>query len=292
MRRYMMKSMEHHANEEYEEASVLVMAKTYPNISREYTELVCTAGLRIDTHPYQWIRLYPIPYRLLEQHEKYKKWQVIKVRIAKRNSDLRPESYQPDPNGKIVPVGDVIKRTGGWRIRAEYLENFYDQTNTCQLLTGAKTGKTQSQSLGIVHPRQITGFDINPNEEFFDKKRSREQEVWTLSGTQVKTVDPSPFTLKFSYKCESPHCKGHTQSVIDWEVGASGYNRLQEGIDKDDVLKILREQFITRPMKKDLWFILGNMHRRPQNFMILSLFYPDKGVVDKIRSTFHFELGF
>ena len=41
---------------------VLIAVKTYPVISESYTELACTAGFREDG---SWIRLYPIPFRLL-----------------------------------------------------------------------------------------------------------------------------------------------------------------------------------------------------------------------------------
>lgn len=281
--------MEHHAKEEYEEAQVLVLAKTYPNVSREYTELVCTAGLRIDTRPYQWIRLYPVPYRLLEQQEQYKKWQIIKVRITKRNSDHRPESYQPDPNTSIEVIDDVIKTTDGWHKRGEYLKDFFNQTTACQLLRGARTNGTESQSLGIVHPRKIVDFDIQPNPDYFAVADQQPEEINTLFGKDFQTVKPSPFTLKFHYFCNDPACRGHRQSVIDWEVGASGYHRLNENKDIEYAKNAIKSQFVTNPMSKDLWFILGNMHKRPQDFMIISLFYPQKGVVDKITASLPFE---
>lgn len=281
--------MERHAKEEYEEAQVLVLAKTYPNVSREYTELVCTAGLRIDTRPYQWIRLYPVPYRLLEQKERYKKWQIIKVRIAKRNSDHRPESYQPDRNTPIEVIDDVIKSTDGWRKRGEYLKDFYNQTTACQLLRGARTNRTRSQSLGIVHPRKIVDFKIQPNPDYFAVADQEPETIYTLFGKDFQTVKPSPFTLKFHYFCNDPACKGHRQSVIDWEVGASGYHRLNDNKGIKYAENAIKSQFVTNPMSKDLWFILGNMHKRPQDFMIISLFYPQKGVVDEITASLPFE---
>lgn len=277
-----MSSMEHHANEEYEEATVLVLAKTYPNVSKEYTELVCTAGLRIDTKPYQWIRLYPVPYRLLGISEQYKKWQIIKVRVAKRNGDHRPESYQPDPEHDIEPIGKPITTAHGWRKRGEYLKDFYDQTTACQLSRGAKDNGTQSQSLGIIHPREIKKAILKRNDDYFAVKDQQPEPIDTLFGTEFKTVKPAPFTLKFSYLCNDPACKGHTQSVIDWEVGASGYKRLQErGVKYAE--NALHKQFIENPMSKDLWFILGSVHKYPRQFMIIGLFYPDKGVVDGIK---------
>lgn len=274
--------MEHHVDAEYEDAEVLVIAKTYPNMSREYTELVCTAGLRIDTYPYQWIRLYPVPYRLLEQDSQYKKWQVIKVKIVKRTGDLRPESYQPKPNS-IEPIGKAIPTTDGWRKRVEYLKGFMGQTTACQLLQGAKDRKTDSQSLGLVHVRKIINVNLQANNSFFTEKakQKRETRIITLFGTEFKTVLPSPFTLKYKYYCDNPNCKSHNQSLIDWEFGASGFNCLKKGTEH--ARNILEQQFIKNPTNenKDLWFILGNAHKHPQDFMILGLFYPSKDALKK-----------
>lgn len=70
---------------------VLIAVKTYPTLSEKYSELACTAGFREDG---SWIRLYPIPFRLLELDQRYKKYQWVEVDIAKNKSDPRPESYK------------------------------------------------------------------------------------------------------------------------------------------------------------------------------------------------------
>ena len=57
-----------------ETKTVLVTVKAYPNPSRKYTETVCCAGIDIDTK--KWIRLYPIPYRDLDESQKFKKYNI------------------------------------------------------------------------------------------------------------------------------------------------------------------------------------------------------------------------
>jgi len=46
---------------------VYILVKTYPTISEKYAELVCTAGVLEDG---SWIRLYPMPFRLLTDDQK------------------------------------------------------------------------------------------------------------------------------------------------------------------------------------------------------------------------------
>lgn len=46
---------------------VLVTVMTYPTLSKNHFETVCTAGFREDG---SWIRIYPVPHRLLFQYDK------------------------------------------------------------------------------------------------------------------------------------------------------------------------------------------------------------------------------
>jgi hypothetical protein len=70
---------------------ILIAVKTYPVISERYTELACTAGFREDG---SWIRLYPVPFRLLDQDKRYEKYQWVEADIARSTKDPRPESHR------------------------------------------------------------------------------------------------------------------------------------------------------------------------------------------------------
>ena len=57
-----------------ERQRILITVKTYPTLSRKYGETVCTAGLREDG---TWVRLYPVPFRRLDQADRYSKYDWI-----------------------------------------------------------------------------------------------------------------------------------------------------------------------------------------------------------------------
>jgi hypothetical protein len=61
---------------EMPQAQVLVTVKTYPLPSSKYGELVCTAGLLNNG---KWVRIYPVPYRLLSDDRKYPKYSIEKL---------------------------------------------------------------------------------------------------------------------------------------------------------------------------------------------------------------------
>ena len=55
---------------------VLVKVKTYPTLSTKHIETVCTAGFREDG---SWIRIFPVPFPMLEQYDRFAKWQWIEA---------------------------------------------------------------------------------------------------------------------------------------------------------------------------------------------------------------------
>ena len=72
---------------------ILILVKTYPSLSKKYEELVCTAGMDENG---DWFRLYPIPFRKLNDEKQYGKYRWIEVKIYKNKEDPRIESYKVD----------------------------------------------------------------------------------------------------------------------------------------------------------------------------------------------------
>jgi len=74
-----------------ERIKFLLTVKAYPQPSRSYSELVCTAGIREDG---SWIRVYPVPLRSLDL-DKFSKFSWIEMDLKQHEDDFRPESYRP-----------------------------------------------------------------------------------------------------------------------------------------------------------------------------------------------------
>jgi hypothetical protein len=66
---------------------VLITVKTYPTLSRKYGETVCTAGVREDG---SWVRMYPVPFRRLNEKEQYSKFDWLECHLVRNPSDTRP----------------------------------------------------------------------------------------------------------------------------------------------------------------------------------------------------------
>ena len=57
-------------------ARALILCKTYPSPSSKYAETSCVAGMTEDG---KFIRLYPVPFRLVADEQQFKKWKRIPI---------------------------------------------------------------------------------------------------------------------------------------------------------------------------------------------------------------------
>src|ERR1700751_4856151 len=128
---------------------VLIAVKTYPAISGKYTELACTAGFREDG---SWIRLYPIPFRLLDHDKRYKKYQWVEVDIARNRGDQRPESHRV-LNTAAIRLLNQIGTEREWEDRRKLiLGNNKIYTNLKEIIGLAHANKI---SLAVFKPAEI-----------------------------------------------------------------------------------------------------------------------------------------
>ncbi|MFN0215820.1 MAG: hypothetical protein ACKVT2_16295 [Saprospiraceae bacterium] len=114
---------------------ILLSVTTYPLPSRNYDELVCTAGFLEDG---SWIRLYPVPLSFLYELKssgvvQRTKYTWIELDVEKRTDDFRPESHSPrDYEFKDLVVGERLNTDHNWDARKKIcLNKVY--TNLAQL---------------------------------------------------------------------------------------------------------------------------------------------------------------
>jgi hypothetical protein len=129
---------------------IYIVVKTYPTISKEYSELVCTAGILEDG---SWIRLYPVPFRKLEIDQKYRKYTWIEIEVERNTKDFRPETYRPNLSTISVEAGSVKV---DWDERRRIIfKNKKVYTNLEELINKAKSDGT---SLAIFKPTRVVDF--------------------------------------------------------------------------------------------------------------------------------------
>lgn len=255
---------------------VLITVKTYPHISSQYDELVCTAGI---TEEGKWIRIYPIPFRKMEYQNWYKKYQWIEIDLIKNTKDFRPESYRPVDYRKLKCLEEVKTDGKHWAKRRKLvLKKIYQDIET--LITEAKDKKIIT-SLAVFKPSKIEDFIVEKDERNWDSKKVaklKQMKLFENSDNPFEVVQKVPY--KFSYKFKDINGKESTLKIEDWEIGQLYWKCLEtNGGDESkacaDVRKKYFEDFVNQ---KDVYLFLGTTmehHYRSRNpFIIIGVFYP------------------
>jgi hypothetical protein len=268
--------------DELPNARVLITVKTYPLPSRSYTELVCTAGL-LDGE--KWIRMYPIPFRFLQdEQKKYPKYSWIELNLTRKRDDFRPESYSPKLGvDEPIKVLQTIGRDDAWAARKSYvLKEVFTSMN--ELIELAKD-PNQRKSLATLKPSRIVDFVIEEDEREW-KQEWRDQlkqfnmfELPTQHGHK-KLVKKLPY--KFSYRFFSEGDKEPRKMMIeDWEIGALFWNCLfRTDGDEQAAVEMVKQKYLEEFAEKDLYLFVGTTKQyhniAPNPFVIIGVFYPPK----------------
>ena len=263
-------------------AKVFIVVKTYPQPSGKYGELVCTAGL---LNGEQWIRIYPVPFRFLQESQQYPKYSWITLDLEKRSRDFRPESYRPRRGiDEPIQVGAVIGTQNAWDGRkALVLKEVF--TSMEELITLAKK---EHKSLATLKPAEIVDFviqetDRNWKEKFIAQNRQGDIFETNEQGEMQSRPVVRKLPYKYSYKFRSESDdQPRTMMIEDWEIGALFWNCLRK-TDGDETAtnELVRQKYFDEfCTKKDVHLFLGTTlqhHHRSRNpFIIIGVFYPPK----------------
>lgn len=264
-----------------EKKKVYILVKTYPTISREYSELVCTAGLQEDG---TWIRLYPVPFRKLDIDQKYPKYTWIELEVDRNTKDFRPETYRPRLD--TIQVSPKSKRVDWDQRRRIILKKTKVYTDLTELIADART---KSTSLAIFKPTKVISFsakeceqrDWDPDKVAILEALSKQQSFFQTPEeleNEFKLVKKVPY--KFYYTFEDCNGKQSQMMIEDWEIGMLFFHCLDSasGNEQEAIKKVKEKYFDYFAKSCDLYFFLGTTlkhHNTAKNpFVIIGEFHP------------------
>lgn len=247
---------------------ILILAKTYPSPSAKYTETTCVAGINRSG---QMRRLYPVPYRLINNEQQFKKWQWVKARVYKSNTDHRPESYKIYVD-TIQRIGEPISTDNGWQGRWEWIDRI--PTNT-----------DNNQTLYLIKPKRLLGLDIEPEknphwtQEELDKLLQEQQQGQLnmfeeeTEKREIRRLRKMPYHFYYRYTLDTPQGEvAYRHKIIDWEAGALYWNcHRRHGKNWEESFRDKIEQKLPAG---ELMLLMGNIHRFQDKWLIISLIYP------------------
>ena len=253
---------------------VLITVKTYPIPSKEYDELVCTAGV---TESGDFIRLYPINFRDLPFSQQYKKYQWIEVIAEKhKGRDVRKESYRPDCDSIKILGEPIPSNPGNWSERTRYalakkarsMEDLYDQQ------------KADRTSLGIFKPKRVHDLVISKDNSKWKTSFTaalRQARLWETRTVSKEPPRKVPFKFHYYFECDDLRCnRKHQMMIEDWEVGALFWRMVNQGASHEEASEKVRDKFLSELCgpDKDTHFYVGTILAYPNTWVVIGVFYP------------------
>lgn len=262
-----------------ETITFLPLVKAYPALSTRYGEISCVAGVELRPEGPRWIRLYPVPFRALGDSQKFAKYQPITVDVETHSGDNRPETRRPQRDS-IKLAGDPLPSDHKWRARRKHVEPVIGGS-MCEI---QRRQAADGTSLGAFRPKRVLDLIIESVDVSAEKLQIAS--AWAAQGSlldgldgeerqgQIETLEQIPWRFKLRYECSDPGCRGHSQSIIDWEI-AQFYRRESRHSDWRDRIRKKWLEEICGP-EKDTAFFVGNQHlpRNRTSFLILGFWWP------------------
>jgi hypothetical protein len=239
----------------------LMLVKTYPSPSASHDEVVCCAGLDASTK--EWVRLYPINFRNLDDLAKFKKWQFIDAVWRLPRRDGRSESRRVEEGS--IKAGDFLPPGRGWTDRRVWLDAVVDES-----LEELKALKGRDRrTLGVIRPARVRRLIIRPA-----KTHAQRATLGLEAGSgRRRAVQPIPFDFVYEFECRGGRCKGHKMEIFDWEAGAA-YRKFLASYGPTGWETAFRQTWEADLPGRDLHLVLGTHSTHPNTWMIVGVLAP------------------
>ncbi|MBM0231436.1 hypothetical protein JNW91_05915 [Micromonospora sp. STR1_7] len=250
---------------------LLITVKAAPNPSARYGETVCVGALGMDPPWTGWIRLYPVHYRDLDDDGKFHKYDIIHVDALPASQDQRRESWKP-----IVDTMTTERHIASRQSRRNLLDPLVEDS-MCWLNKQARDDRS-ARSIALIRVADISSLQVkrHPGWSAEDRKKIAGylNQLDLLEPAKRSPLQAPRFTGAYRYRCADRHCRGHQQTLWDWEFVA--LQRRLDQLTDAEAAEQLRNKFLTQlcAADRDVAFYVGNQAARPQSFSIGGVYAP------------------
>lgn len=253
---------------------VLITVKAYPNPSKNLGEAACIAGIsRVGT----WVRLYPIPFRDLDEDKQFKKYQWIEVAadLDKAKTDPRPETLRPIIDS-IRVLGKPLSTDDEWRARREIVLPLL-QPSMCAIQAAQEHDGT---SLGVFRPREVLDVEAEQDEtpDWTDEQLAKLGQRDLFLTREKRPLEKIPVSFYYRFRCENCRTREpHRMKIIDWEL-AELWRGFRRNHSEPATIAAVRSKYldVLCATDRDPHFFTGNMQAYPKTFLILGVFWPPR----------------
>lgn len=256
------------------------LVKAAPVITAGLDESMCVAGIEWSQwsgNSGNWVRVFPVAFRDLEESDRFRKYEQIRMSVRRDTMDYRAESWRPR-GGEVMRLAEPLSTNNAWSDRRDLIESVTFPT-MCELIRENDGGHGEgARSLAAVRTLNIPTLTIEERSQ--EQIRLWQQRAAAVAATPSLFDDPDrpkrpleviPWRFLYHYRCLEPGCRGHDQTIVDWEILAY-YLRIKNSPAWRT--KMQQRWVDDLWMDRDSLIFVGNQHKRPQGFLVLGVFWP------------------
>jgi hypothetical protein len=232
-------------------SEAVILVKASPQVGRKHGETVCCAGVNDNG---EWVRLYPVTFRTLDQASRFRRWDRIRFRWHKPKDDPRPESLRVD-HQSIEIVGELRQR---------------ERLNSLQHLevTSLDKLRAEGKTLALLRPRDLKfSIEKKPDAVFAEEQKKFAEfaaQADLFNSSPLIPYQPCPHIFKYSYVTDDGQREGTCQ---DWETDATFYN-LSRHYGEPKALEHMQRVFGEEYPSKGMVFAMGTHSLYPDTWLI------------------------
>jgi hypothetical protein len=241
----------------------LVVVRTYPVPDESGIESSCTAAITAEG---EWLRIYPVPWRLLPEGQRFRKYDWVDFDLIKATSDQRPESYHLQQGGI-----SILSSASGWRVKKDLV---LPRLSHCLCCLSKERDANLRPTLGIIRPGVIHRLRIAPDPDpWTEAQLAMLRQQHFFADAPEQELEKIPFKFYYEFDCPESECTTHRLMCTDWEMGQSFRSWRPTYGDKWE--EKFRETYETEMIhKNDTHFYVGTVAAHPNRWIIIGLFYP------------------
>lgn len=208
---------------------------------------MCCAGIGRDG---RWRRQYPVPFRILNDGQKFRRWDFIQYEFTTSADDLRRESQ------KVVPESIVVSGTIKASERARVLNPLIRESFAA--------ADEQDESLTLLRPESVTLLYERKSKSQLEIERAKHAELANQLSMFDKTAKPlDPCPIQFLLKWRDADGKTRQHECDDWET-TSAFQRFNREHGETRAIEILREKYELQYFTAGLALAFSTHKRRNQ----------------------------
>lgn len=229
----------------------IILIKAAPQVGKRHGETVCCAAIDLDGN---WLRLYPVSFRYLEDGQKFRRWDRVKFSWSLPKDDRRPESRRISAQSLTI-VGKLAKNE-----RQNFLSPKIVTSLDRELEVGHSLALLSAEIKEFYYTRK-TPEEIEEEAKKFNSLRNQND---LFNSQPLIPFSPCNYSFKYRYVTNDGPRDGTCQ---DWEIEATFF-KWSKLYGEQSALDRLMNVFGDDYIKKGMLLAMGTHSRFPDTWLI------------------------